>query len=56
MKKYPNIDVALLVKFSLVLAVLSFLFMQMDGMRELGSVLLAICLLPFMFFQLPEDE
>jgi hypothetical protein len=55
MKKFPNIDVKLLVKFALVLAVLSFLFMQVDGLKELGSVLLALCLLPFIF-KLPEDD
>ncbi len=55
MKKLPNIDVKLLVKFSLGLALLSFLFMQVDGLKELGSVLLALCLLPFIF-KLPEDD
>ena len=49
MKKVPNIDVTLLVKFALALAGLSFLFMQMDGLKELGSVLLALCLVPFIF-------
>ena len=55
MKKFPNIDVALLIKFALALAGLSFLFMQMDGLKELGSVVLALCLLPFIF-KLPEDK
>jgi hypothetical protein len=55
MKKFPNIDVKLLVKFSLGLAALSFLFMQMDGLQELGAVLLALCLLPFIF-KLPDDK
>ncbi len=55
MKKLPNIDTQLLVKFALMLAGLSFLFMQVDGLKELGSVLLALCLLPFIF-KLPEDK
>jgi hypothetical protein len=55
MKKPPNIDPQMLVKFTLMLAGLSFLFMQMDGLKELGSVLLALCLVPFIF-KLPEDK
>ena len=55
MKKLPNIDTQLLLKFALMLAGLSFLFMQVDGLKELGSVLLALCLLPFIF-KLPEDK